>query len=348
VSAVRGHAPGDLDRLVAAAWPAVEAAVEGGRIPGAALGVATADGVALREAGWAQTEPERVPLPRDAVFDLASLTKVILTTTQVLRLVEEGIADLDDPLSRHLPDLYQYRADARVRRITVRQALAHRAGLPAVEPVYTWGGDPWTLKTALLQRDWPEGEHVYSDIGFMLLGLAVERRRGRPLAELAAGQGLTAAPDPDRCAATERCAWRRRVVRGTVHDENAHALGGLAGHAGLFGTAEGVLGFARDLMAGRILSGASLAEMRRPQLGGTRGLGWEIKVPGWTGGSLCSPDTVGHTGFTGTGLWIDFGRGIAWTLLTNRVHPTRHAETGIMDLRRSVGNAVAAAWTRAA
>ena len=126
------------------------------------------------------------------------------------------------------------------------------------------------------------------------------------------------------------------------------ALGGAAGHAGLFGAIDGVLDFARDLMSGAVLSRSALEEMRRPQTA-TRAIGWQVRhtksdmdEPSWVGGSLCSPATIGHTGFTGTGLWIDFGRDLAWSLLTNRVHPSRHTETGIMALRRTVGNIVAA------
>lgn len=336
-----------LSATVDAAFALAAEAVAAGRVPGAVVGAVTPDaGPEVLWTGRAQIVPDEAPMARDTVFDLASLTKVIHTTTQVLRLVEAGRVDLDDPLSRHLPDLFQYRTDAPIRRITVRQCLAHRSGLPAVEPVYTWGDGPDRLKALVLQKDWALGEHVYSDINFILLGILVERLTGRPLADLVPA-GFAARPDPAACAATERCMWRGRVMRGEVHDENAYSLGGLAGHAGLFGTADAVLGFARDLMTGRVFARATLEELRRPQAGGVRGLGWEIRAPAWAGGSLCSPGTIGHTGFTGVGLWIDLDRGIAWTLLTNRVHPSRHVETGIQDLRRAVGNRTAAVWTGA-
>ena len=124
-------------------------------------------------------------------------------------------------------------------------------------------------------------------------------------------------------------------MRGEVHDENAFALGGASGHAGLFGGIDAVLGFARALMAGEVLAPDTLATMRAPH-SATRALGWEIRHPDWAGGLVCSPATIGHTGFTGTGLWIDWDRGLAWSLLTNRVHPTRHVDTGIQMLRRRV------------
>ena len=139
-----------------------------------------------------------------------------------------------------------------------------------------------------------------------------------------------------------------RVMRGEVHDENAFAFGGAAGHAGLFGQIDGVLGFAHDLMNGTMLGPDMMAEMTKRQTS-SRGLGWQLKYdgevagqPDWAGGSRCSPNTLGHTGFTGTGLWIDLDQGLAWALLTNRVHPSRHVETGIGALRREVGDIIGA------
>ena len=166
----------------------------------------------------------------------------------------------------------------------------------------------------------------------------MERLTGRPLAEQPLRPGLSFHPDPSATAATERCTWRGRVMRGEVHDENAFALGGAAGHAGLFGTADGVLDAAQDMLRGL----AAHADIRARQ-SATRTLGWEARHAGWSGGDACSDSTIGHTGFTGTGVWIDFERGLAWTLLTNRVHPTRHRDTGIVALRRRVGELIVAA-----
>ena len=315
------------------AFAPVAAAVQAGRIPGAVLGVLTPAGRAVVAAGWAQLEPERAPMRHDTWFDLASLTKVILTTPAILRLAEVGRIGLDDPLTRAIPDLRQYDANATERRLTFRQCLAHATHLPAVEPLYTYGQDPATLRAFVLQRDWRPGPPVYSDINFILLGIAIERLTGRPLADQALPPGFGFAPAAECCAATERCSWRGRVLRGEVHDENAAALGGAAGHAGLFGTADAVLAFAKNLLD------SDSTAIRAPA-GATRTLGWERKHPGWAGGEACSEETIGHTGFTGTGLWVDFARGTAWTLLTNRVHPSRHSETGIQALRRAVGDQV--------
>lgn len=343
-----GHDAGamTLDAALDAAFAPAAAAVAAGRIPGAVLGVATADGRrAARCTGHAALVPAKAPVSRATAFDLASLTKVIFTTTEVLRLVEDGRIALDDPLTVAIPDLRQYDvAGAAERRLTFRQCLAHATHLPAVEPIYTYGDDPERLKAFVLQREWRAGPPVYSDINFILLGIAIERLRGHPLRQCALPPGLAFTPPPAECAATEACTWRGRVMRGEVHDENAYALGGTAGHAGLFGTIDGVLGFAGDLLAGRALRTDSIAAIRT-RVHANRTVGWEIAHEQWSGGTRCSPGTIGHTGFTGTGLWIDFARGYAWSLLTNRVHPSRHVDTGIVALRREVGDRVAAAMT---
>ena len=343
-----------LDTKADKAFGPVQEAVDAGRIPGAALGLITPDGDrAVRWAGKAIVVPSPEPLHRETTFDLASLTKVMVTTPQVLKLVEDGLIDLDDALSRHLPDLCADEPDTPARNVRVRDVLTHHAGFQPLEKIHLWDGDAKALKARVVRTVWRLGSSAYSDIGFILLGLMIERLRKTLLADLPIGadpaSALTFRPDPATTAATEDCPWRGRMVRGDVHDENAYALGGAAGHAGLFGAIDGVLDFARDLMAGAILSPAALDEMRRPQTL-TRTLGWQFRnsgtdmdEPSWVGGSLCSPTTIGHTGFTGTGLWIDFDRGLAWSLLTNRVHPSRDLETGIMALRRTVGNIVASA-----
>ena len=325
------------DRIDRVFTPVAEA-VAAGRIPGAVLGLLGPSGErGVRAAGWAQLLPDKVPMRPDTWFDLASLTKVIFTTTAILRLVEAGRIGLDDPLSLAIPDLRQYDIDgAPERRLTFRQCLSHQTHLPAVEPLYTYGQDPRTLRAFVLQRVWTPGPPVYSDINFILLGIAIERLTGLDLGAQPLADGFSFAPDPGMCAATEFCTWRNRVMRGEVHDENAYALGGAAGHAGLFGHAGAILDFAAGLLAGHGRGIAAMAAMR-PRQAATRGLGWEIAHPGWSGGENCSLACVGHTGFTGTGLWIDRDRGLAWTLLTNRVHPSRHTQSGIATLRRQVG-----------
>ena len=324
------------DQLIAAAAGPIETALAG-RIPGAALGVITQAGDrAIHAAGDAQTEPARDPIRRTTWFDLASLTKVLFTTPTLLQELAQARVDLDAPLVDAIPDLRQYDRSAVERQLTFRQCLAHQTHLPAVEPLYTYGQDPATLRAFILQRVWPAGPAVYSDINFILLGIAIERLTRQPLGKFPLPTGLSFQPDPAETAATELCRWRNRILRGEVHDENAFALGGAAGHAGLFGTVDGVLDAALAMLRGLPPALAGIRARQSP----TRTLGWEARHDGWSGGDACSEATIGHTGFTGTGLWIDFARGLAWTLLTNRVHPSRHRQTGIADLRRAVGDLV--------
>ena len=329
-----------------AAFAPAAAYVADGRIPGATLGIVTATGErAVRVAGHAALVPERELLTEDHWFDLASVSKVVATTTMILKLADAGKLDLDAPLTTAIPDLRQYDvANAPERRLTFRDCLAHRTFLPAVEPVYTYGDDPDRLRAFVLQREWKHGAPVYSDINFILLGIAIERITGQPLSAWPLGEGLSYGPPPGPAVATEFCHWRNRVLKGVVHDENCFALGGAAGHAGLFGTVGGVLDFAAGLLDGSGASPAMRDAIRTPQFE-HRTCGWDSRYPGWPGGDACSGATIGHTGFTGTGLWVDFARGVAWTLLTNRVHPTRHSEAAasIFSLRPATGDAVIAA-----
>ncbi|MDP1730581.1 MAG: serine hydrolase [Devosia sp.] len=336
-----GQTPADPDRLrrFDRAFHPVEAAVADLRIPGAVLGIVErGGGRVVRATGSAQLVPKARPMRVETWFDLASLTKVIFTTPRILALAESGVIDLDAPLISVLPDLRQYDDKAWERKVTFRQCLGHQTPFPAVVPIYTYGRDADLLRAFILQREWPAGDPVYSDINFILLGLAMERLNGQTIRQMDPGAGFAFSADPDAAAATEDCTWRHRVLSGEVHDDNCAALQG-AGHAGLFGTAGSILDFAQGLLEGTAASERAITLMRQP-LSATRTHGWERPHEGWSGGLLCSPGTIGHTGFTGTGLWIDFDRGKAWTLLTNRIHPTRHFDSGIASLRQLVGDLV--------
>jgi len=328
-----------LDTVLDDAFQPVQEAIAAGRIPGGVLGVVdAAGGRAVRVAGAAQIAPDHRPMSEDTWFDLASLTKVLFTTPRILALAEEDRLYLDAPLVSVIPDFAQYNPDNWQRKVTFRQCLGHQTPFPGVFPLYTHGTDPNLLRHFVLQREWPAGPAVYSDINFILLGIAIERLEGRTIRASDPGQGFAWSADPYEAAATERCPWRGRVLAGEVHDENCAALQG-AGHAGLFGTVNSVLDFAAGVFDGTRVSPAA-AELMRTPLSARRTHGWERPYEGWSGGELCSLDTIGHTGFTGTGLWIDFARGRAWTLLTNRVHPTRHFDSGILALRRAVGDSI--------
>ena len=338
-----------IDDVATAGFAPAAALVAQGGIPGATLGVVTVAGEkAVVFAGDAAIEPEQEVLTREHWFDLASVSKVVATTMMILKLADKGLIDLDRPLTDAIPDLRQYDvAGAAERKLTFRDCLAHRTFLPAVEPIYTYGDDPARLRAFILQREWKHGPAVYSDINFILLGIAIERITGARLADWPLGRGLSYGPPPGPAVATERCAWRGRMLKGEVHDENCFALGGEAGHAGLFGTVDGVLDFARGLLDGSGASPAMLAAIRAP-IEGHRTCGWERRFEGWSGGDACSDETVGHTGFTGTGLWIDFDRGLAWTLLTNRIHSVGRFGRDIFALRPATGDAVIVASDRSA
>ena len=332
--------------MIEQAFAPAAASIAAGRIPGATLGIVTTDGRRwVQHTGMAALTPEPEPLTLDHWFDLASVSKVIATTTMVLALAEQGRIDLDARLTTAIPDLRQYDpAGAYERTLTFRDCLAHRTLFPAVEPIYTYGDDPARLRAFVLQREWRHvAEPVYSDINFILLGIAVERVTGAPLSAWPLGPGLSYGPPPGPAVATEHDPWRSRVLKGEVHDENCWAMGGETGHAGLFGTVTGVLNFAQGLLDGSGASPAMLAAIRTPAYS-HRTCGWERKFPDWSGGQACSAETIGHTGFTGCVLWIDFDRGLAWTLLTNRVHPTRHFDSGIFEQRPETGEAVIAAF----
>jgi CubicO group peptidase (beta-lactamase class C family) len=226
------------------------------------------------------------------------------------------------------------------RPLTLLQCLSHQTSLPAVEPLYLLGLGPEDLRRHVLQRRWSrQTTPVYSDINFIFLGLAIEAVTGTPLREHPLVDGLTFAPESAHCAATERCPWRGRMIRGEVHDENAFALGGVAGHAGLFGTVDGVLNFALSLLEWHRDSPV-VSELLARKVSPRRTIGWERAHSGWSGGSRCSPRCIGHVGFTGTGLWIDLELGVAWTLLSNRIHPTRESAAPLQLLRPLVSDAV--------
>jgi len=321
------------------AFDLVASAVERRLVPGAALGIVRRGAVPeVQVWGDAQREDTVRPLQREHYFDLASLTKVLFTVPAVLKLVEHGRADLYDPLGRHLPELAWLQGSELPGR-TLWQLLTHTSGLPAWHALYSWSSDPTLLRQRLLQERWPLGESVYSDLGYLYLGLVLERHLG-PLTQQPIPPGFSWAPPPELSVATQRCPWREAVMCGRPDDENADAFKG-AGHAGLFATVDGVLGQLGGWLEGSLLSAASLAVMRRPATP-TRALGWERAHPNFSGGSLCSPTTLGHTGFTGTAAYVDFDQGLAWVLLTNAVHPSRPARPNLHSLRQAVGNVLSA------
>ena len=324
------------------AFAVVERAIAAGPIPGAAAAVD--EDVAC----FGVTEPGGPPVSDETWYDLASLTKVLCTVPLVLDRVVRGLLDPRAPLRELLPEAAWMQPAPSLADARLIELVTHTSGLPAWQPLYTLGLDRATLLASVLQTPLADtrGRIVYSDLGYILLGHLLERHAEKPLEEQAAelyrrmglADQLGFRPKGE-CAPTERCPWRGRLLRGEVHDENASAMGGVSGHAGLFGTLKGVAGFARALGEGSPVVDYLSREHARGEDDERRGFGWVLASPGWSGGDLCSPRTVGHTGFTGTGLWIDLERGRRTVLLTNRVHPTRHADSGIIPLRRAFNHA---------
>ncbi|HSC26240.1 MAG TPA: serine hydrolase domain-containing protein [Vicinamibacterales bacterium] len=334
--------------------------------PAACIEVGRADSPVWRRAfgtlSYDADAPEAQP---DTIFDLASLTKVICTTTLVMRTVDAGRLDVDAPVARWFA---HWRGEDRAA-VTVRDLLAHCSGLTSYLPLFRSYSGRAEFEHAIcsLPLEYaPRSQALYSDLGFILLGFLLEdlhgpdyRGDGRVPAALASQFLDLAARVTDeplafnpprawkpRTAPTERDEWRGRLLVGEVHDENAWALGGAAGHAGLFGTAGAVGAFARAML--RTIQGEPLlaraavarAFIRRTSVpGSSRALGWDTMLPTSSCGSRLSATAIGHTGFTGTSLWIDWERDLYIVLLTNRVHPTRENDA-IRTLRPRVHDAV--------
>jgi CubicO group peptidase (beta-lactamase class C family) len=330
----------DAGRRFPAAGRVLTGAIAAGVFPAAAVEAGTSAGVLWTQAfGGLTCAPDAPPATLDTVFDLASLTKVLATTSLALHRADADLP-LDTPLASVVPAWAGVDRDA----VTLRDVLAHCTGLPAHRSLYrTLEGAPaYEAAICAMPLEYtPRTRAVYSDLGFILLGLVLARATSldAQFSALCARMGIAGPlafhPSPDwlpRVAPTEDEGWRGRLLVGEVHDRNAWALGGAAGHAGLFGTAGAVGAFARHLLgvlAGRpgVFARGALDDAITRQSdvpGSSRALGWDTMVPGASCGSRLSPRAFGHTGFTGTSLWIDPERDLYVVLLTNRVHPTAH------------------------
>ena len=360
---------------------ALQSAVDDGVFPGAQLAVRLRGELqCVAVAGQLSSEPSGLPVQSSTIYDLASLTKPLATATSVLLLIQGGKVALDDPVQQVLAQL----EGAPIGQATVRDLLTHRSGLPGWRPFYERlnargivpglpGVQPAKQYVLHMIRDEPliyaRGERrVYSDLGFMLLGFLVERLSGMALdlwCEEAIVRPLRADPlmfcptagrtqlgvacptgDASRIAPTERDERRNRLLCGEVHDENAAAIGGVAGHAGLFGTAESVLAVSGAWLRGyhgreSILDGELVRQFTTRQESADRSswaLGWDTPSEPSSSGSYFSERSFGHLGYTGTSLWIDPLCELEVVLLSNRVHPSRRNEKikvfrpGIHDL----------------
>lgn len=362
----------------------LEQAIENGSTPGVALLADARGKVVYRKAvGSAQIYPEQRPLSETTIFDVASLTKVMATTTAIMLLVRDNRLALNDRLKKYLPECPH-------EHITLRHLLTHCAGFPDHLPLYELAqqaaevgadaaneiGSP-AAKSLIIRHAcyadliYPPGKACkYSDLGFILLGHVIECVTGATLDRFCDEQifqpfGMTNTFfQPVRgqqrggdFAATERCAWRQKILCGEAHDENAYAMGGVAGHAGLFSTLDDTHRFMRKLYACYLgkddFFPSALVEkfFTRQHLveGSTRALGWDTPSRNLkekaSGGTLISEESVGHTGFTGTSIWLDLPRKLLIILFANRVHPSRQNQT-FLNMRPKIHDTVVIAMER--
>ncbi len=342
----------------------IESGVDQGVFPGVTVLVSHGGTVRYRRAhGWRSLEPERTPLSRDMIYDTASLTKPLATTVALMLLVADHKLSLDDRVVRFFPAFVgQDKED-----VTVRHLLSHASGLPAWRHYYQESARGEIYARALREplEAQPGTRAVYSDVGFMLLGALVELLSGAPLHQYCAerifqplqlrdtvflplGQRPVTEERKLRFVPTENCPWRQRVLCAEVHDENAYAMGGVAGHAGLFSTVDDLNRLVSCLLACCRGTQAFLSEDvvrefwtrdgRVPA--STWALGWDTPSPQHSSaGELFSVHSVGHLGFTGTSVWIDLERDVHVIVLSNRVHPRRD-NTLIRSFRPALHNAV--------
>jgi CubicO group peptidase (beta-lactamase class C family) len=329
--------------------------------PAAAIEVGRTKGPVWQEAIGRLSDDTDAPACRlDTIFDLASLTKVIATSSIAMRLVAEHRLSLDLPVAG-LIDSWQGHGRS---SITPRHLLDHSSGLAAHARLWKSSPDRESVVAALerLSPTRPAGQAaVYSDLAFMLLGLVLETAGGSPLdalfEPLASHRGDVLCYRPPaalwpRIAPTEFSPSLGRHLRGDVHDENAAALGGVAAHAGLFGTARSVGVFARLVLETfRQATPLGTPELMRvfaqpsTVAGSSRALGWDTMRPTSSCGTLFSRSAIGHTGFTGTSLWIDWERDLYVVLLTNRVYPSRDDER-LVGLRPRVHERIVEAFSK--
>jgi uncharacterized protein YbbC (DUF1343 family)/CubicO group peptidase (beta-lactamase class C family) len=361
------------ERKFAGIQPLVQAAIDEKKLPGAVILLGRGDRVLFQQAiGHRALEPAPEPMTLDTIFDLASLTKVVATTTSMMILVEQGKIRMSDRVSAYIPGFERYGKE----NITVRHLMTHVSGLrPDVDLADMWSGSDTAINLAIeeVPASLPGERFVYSDINYFLLGDIVRRVSGMPLDRFAETQifaplGMkdTSFTPPEslrpRIAPTERCTplgWpcegpNMSMLRGIVHDPTARRMAGVAGHAGLFSTAADLSTFCRMLLGGgafqgaRILAPLTVAKMTTAVSPAAdrnvRGLGWDMDSSYSSNrGELLPLGSFGHTGFTGTSLWIDPATGMFVVFLSNRVHPDGKGD--VTPLRARVATVAASALT---
>src|SRR6266851_1876242 len=350
------------DAKLKPAYDVLDRAVADHAFPGGVLAVGLRGELQVHAFGRQTYDATSPAVAADTIYDAASLTKAVVTTTLVAMQVEAGRIALDSPVARYVPEWNAGPNPEWRKRVTVRHLLTHSSGLPAHKDYFLTihSGREVIANICNESLEYEPGtKTVYSDLGFILLGEILERVTGRTVDQLARerifgplGMANTLFKPPktlvSRIAPTEDDAtYRKRLLRGEVHDENAFAMGGVAGHAGMFATAPDLAAFCQMLLNGglyahqRLLARATLVQFIAPQplAANTRTLGWLVPTPDSTSGRYFSPRSFGHLGFTGTSIWIDPDRQLFVILLTNRVYPTR-ANDKIAAVRPAVHDAV--------
>jgi len=330
----------DQGRFFADAFKVLEQAIAQRAFPGASIAIThNCKIVALKGFGRFTYEPDSTPVSAESIFDLASVSKVVATTSMAMVLYERGLLDLDTPVIGVVPEFAD--EDARRREITCRMLLGHSSGLPAHEKLYLHAHSREELIRAAMRvplKADPGTQAEYSDIGFIVLGLALERLAGELLdvfcrREVFGPLGMSQTgfnPPPawkSRIPPTaDDRIFRKRIIQGEVYDENASVMGGVSPQAGVFSTASDTALFAEAMLSGGtpVVHPETLAVFTRREIspaGTSRALGWDTPSKPSQSGKYLSQASFGHLGYTGTSLWIDPERQLSVTLLTNRTWP---------------------------
>jgi len=343
----------------AAAARVLEQAIAAHAFPGCAFGLHANNQVLLHSALGRQTyEPTSPAITPETLYDIASVTKVVITTATAMLLHQRGILDLDTPLGEFLPGFVVGRKPGTpARHVLIRHLLAHNSGLPSYVKFFEQHTTPLGLLRAALELpiEAPPGTRAeYSDPGFILLGKALEVLTHEPLSqwayrEILAPLAMSAScfcPRPQQHPAippTEDDTWfRHRIIQGEVQDENASVLHGAAGHAGLFSNVPDLLRFADEILSpNKLFTAETIAifSQRQPPHNSSRALGWDTPSENSSSGDYFSHNSIGHLGYAGTSLWIDREAKIAIVLLTNRTWPDRQSQL-IKTVRPAFHNAI--------
>ena len=351
-----------LDAKLKPAYDILDAGVANHAFPGGVLAIGIKGELLVHAFGRQKYDSASPAVSPETIYDAASLTKPVVTATLVAMQAEAGRMDLDLPVARFIPEWNSGPNGDWRKTVTIRHLLTHSSGLPAHEDYFLTLHSKREIVAAICQASLeyaPGSKTVYSDLGFILLGEILERATGKTLDLLARERIFTplgmmassfnpAKSLAARIAPTENdVSFRKHLLQGEVHDENAFAMGGVAGHAGMFATAPDLAAFCQMLLNGgiyahqRLLTRATISQFiaSQPPASGARTLGWMTPTPNSSSGRYFSAGSFGHLGFTGTSIWIDPDRRLFVILLTNRVYPTRENDR-IAAVRPSVHDAV--------